>query len=87
MAGYVGVCLIMLLLQKDLGAALLYAGTAIVMIYAGTSNKWLVGGALGTVAVGSVLAYKLFPMCGSAWRCGKTPGPFTKARATRWYRG
>ncbi|MBE5780793.1 MAG: FtsW/RodA/SpoVE family cell cycle protein [Clostridiales bacterium] len=60
-AGYVGVCLIMLLLQKDLGAALLYAGTAIIMIYAGTSNKWLVGGALGAVGVGSVLAYKLFP--------------------------
>ncbi|PWL42593.1 FtsW/RodA/SpoVE family cell cycle protein [Christensenella sp. MSJ-20] len=60
-AGYVGGCLILLLLQKDLGAALLYAGTAIIMLYAGTSNKWLVGGAVGAVSVGSVLAYKLFP--------------------------
>ena len=51
------------ILMKDVykRQALLYAGTAIIMLYAGTSNKWLVGGAVGAVSVGSVLAYKLFP--------------------------
>ncbi|MDL2226023.1 FtsW/RodA/SpoVE family cell cycle protein, partial [Eubacteriales bacterium OttesenSCG-928-M02] len=60
MGVYVGTCLILLLLSKDLGAALLYAGTAICMLYAGTSSKLLTGTALGVVAGGSVAAYYLF---------------------------
>ena len=57
---YTGGCLILLLMQRDLGAALLYFGTAVVMLYAHTGSRLLTGAALGTGACGSVLAYYLF---------------------------
>ncbi len=58
--GYVGICIIMLLIQKDLGAVLLYAGTAIALLYVATGSKLLLGTSLGTVSVGAVGAYHLF---------------------------
>lgn len=58
---FVGACMILLVLQKDLGATMLYFLTALVMTFAATSN-WLVSGiALAGGAAGSVLAYHLFP--------------------------
>ncbi|MBC8528276.1 FtsW/RodA/SpoVE family cell cycle protein [Christensenellaceae bacterium NSJ-44] len=50
----------LLVLQKDLGAALLYFSTSIVVFYIATSNLLLTGAALGAAGVGSVAAYKLF---------------------------
>ncbi len=59
-ACYIGICLMMLLLQKDLGAALLYATTAMVMLYASTGNKWLLAGAGGIGVIGAAAAYQVF---------------------------
>ena len=59
-AGYVGACLLLLLLQKDLGAALLYAGTAMIMLYIATGNKLLLAGSAAGGAAGAVVAYKMF---------------------------
>ena len=58
--GYVGACLLLLLIQKDLGAALLYAGTAVALVYVATGSKLLLGASLGAGAVGSIAAYHLF---------------------------
>ena len=57
---YVGGCIILLLIQKDLGAALLYAGTAIALLYVATGSKLLLGASLGTASAGAVGAYYLF---------------------------
>jgi cell division protein FtsW (lipid II flippase) len=57
---YVAVCLVLLLVQKDLGAALLYAGTAVALLYAATGNKLLLLGSLGAGTAGAAAAYKLF---------------------------
>lgn len=57
---YVAICILLLLMQRDLGAALLYAGTALAMLYASTGSKLITGAALGAAAGGSVLAYKMF---------------------------
>ncbi|MFR6344786.1 MAG: FtsW/RodA/SpoVE family cell cycle protein [Christensenellales bacterium] len=59
-AGYVGACLLLLLLQEDLGAALLYAGTAMIMLYIATGNKLLLAGSAAGGAAGAVVAYKMF---------------------------
>ena len=58
--GYVGACLLLLLVQKDLGAALLYAGTAVALVYVATGSKLLLGASLGAGAAGSVAAYHMF---------------------------
>lgn len=58
---FVGACMILLVLQKDLGATMLYFFTAVVMIFAATSNWIVSGAALAGGAAGSVLAYHLFP--------------------------
>lgn len=55
------VSVLILVVAKDLGAALLYALTFIVMLYAATGKKLLTLGAVGTMGVGAVIAYYLFP--------------------------
>ncbi len=57
---YVGVCLILLLVQKDLGAALLYAGTAVALLYVATGSKLLLFSSLGVGAAGAMGAYHVF---------------------------
>lgn len=59
-ACYVGGCLLLLLLQKDLGAALLYAGTAMIMLYIATGSKVLLAGSAAVGAGGALAAYKMF---------------------------
>jgi cell division protein FtsW (lipid II flippase) len=54
------VCLVLLMLQKDLGAAVLFAGTGIFMLYAATSNLWATLGSTGALAGGAVASYFLF---------------------------
>ncbi len=57
---YAGACLLMLMLQKDLGTALIYYGTVMVLVFAATRNYLYMGlGALGA-ATGSVIGYNMF---------------------------
>ena len=49
-----------LVLQKDLGSALIFFGVSISILYTATSKKKYVFTCLGLFAVGSVIAYKLF---------------------------
>jgi cell division protein FtsW (lipid II flippase) len=56
-AGYV----IVLVLQKDLGGALIFFMTYMVMMYISTHNEWLFLGGMGAASVASSLAYRVFP--------------------------
>lgn len=49
-----------LVLQRDLGSALIFFGMAVSVLYIATSSKIYVVGCLGGFAAGSTLAYKLF---------------------------
>lgn len=57
---FAGACLLVLMLQKDLGTALLYFGVTLLTLYAATGSKSLV--ALGCVggAGAAVLGYQMF---------------------------
>ena len=57
---FAGACLCMLMLQKDLGTALLYYGVALILVYAATSSlPLLLGGVLG--GAGAAFAgYRMF---------------------------
>lgn len=57
---FTGVCMILLLLQKDLGAVLLYFGTALIVFYVCTSNILLTLAGAGAGAAGAVGAYFMF---------------------------
>jgi len=55
-----GICVIMVVFQKDLGAALIYFAIFLFMHYAATGD-WIISvGALGTAAVGALGGYFLF---------------------------
>lgn len=57
---YAGACLLLLMLQKDLGTALVYYATVMVLVFAATRNYFFLGvGALGAAA-GSVAGYTMF---------------------------
>ncbi len=51
---------IILVLSRDLGMALIYFVVYMVMLYAGTKQKWLTAAGLGAGAAASVVAYHLF---------------------------
>lgn len=56
-----GIALVgLLVLAKDLGAAILYAITFLAMLYVGTSKLWLTLFGLGACAGGAVASYYLF---------------------------
>jgi cell division protein FtsW (lipid II flippase) len=60
-----------LVLSKDLGAAVLYGGTAIALYYISSGNALVTLGCMGAVGVGGVAAYQLFGHVRSrfaAWR-------------------
>ena len=58
--GFTGVMLGFLVLQRDLGTAAIYGGTALVMLYAATSSVLLIGSILGA-GLGAVgVLYALF---------------------------
>jgi cell division protein FtsW (lipid II flippase) len=50
----------LLVLSKDLGTALLFCGTFLVVFYAGTGNAWLTLGGIGVFGAGAVGSYYLF---------------------------
>lgn len=53
-------CLGLLMLQKDLGTALMYYGTTLLLYYASTGNLLLTGLGLGGGAGAAVLGYRMF---------------------------
>lgn len=55
-----GMLVILLVLQKDLGSALIFYMTYLTMLYIATSNEILLFSGMGVLAAGSVFAYKLF---------------------------
>lgn len=58
--GFTGILLGFLVLQRDLGTAAIYGGTALVMLYAATSSALLIAGILGA-GLGAVgVLYMLF---------------------------
>lgn len=56
-AVYVGLCVIILVLSNDLGAALLYAGTFLIVFFAGTGRALLTLAGLGMAGAGAVASY------------------------------
>ena len=57
---FVGACLVILMLQKDLGTALLYYGVTLCLIFAATGSLPLVGVGLAGGAGAAVMGYKMF---------------------------
>ncbi len=57
---FAGACLLMLMLQKDLGTALLYYGTTLVMVFAATGSLLLCGVGVAGGAAAAVVGYTLF---------------------------
>lgn len=60
-AGFAGACVIILVLSNDLGAALLFAGTFLIMFFAGTGRTWLTLAGLGVAGAGAVASYYVIP--------------------------
>jgi cell division protein FtsW (lipid II flippase) len=60
MFAFVAFAMGLLVLQTDLGAAMLYAFTFLILYYVGTSNLVITGLGLAAGAGGAVLSYKLF---------------------------
>jgi cell division protein FtsW (lipid II flippase) len=59
-AVFAGLCLLLLMLQKDLGTALIYYGVTLIMVFVATRSYLYLGlGAAGAVA-GGVLGYTMF---------------------------
>ncbi|MEA4853782.1 MAG: FtsW/RodA/SpoVE family cell cycle protein [Christensenella sp.] len=53
-------CVGILVLSTDLGAALLFAGTFLIVFYVGTGSLGITLGAIGAFAGGAFLSYKMF---------------------------
>ena len=60
-AAYAGACVIVLVLSNDLGAALLFAGTFLIMFFAGTGRTLLTLAGLGVGTAGAVASYYVLP--------------------------
>ncbi|MGI6005042.1 MAG: FtsW/RodA/SpoVE family cell cycle protein [Christensenellales bacterium] len=60
LGGFLLAAVLLLVIQKDLGAAVLYFVTALILIYVGTSDVLLIGGALGAGVLGAIGSYHLF---------------------------
>jgi len=57
---FAGLCVVMVVFQKDLGAALIYFAIFLFMQYAATGDWIVSAGALGTAGAGAVAGYFLF---------------------------
>lgn len=53
-------CVLLLVAARDLGAALLFAGTFLIVYYVGTGSLWTTLGAVGAFAGGAVASYYIF---------------------------
>lgn len=54
------VIVLLLVVQKDLGGALIFFMTYMIMLYIATSNSYLFIGGMGAATIGAMIAYKLF---------------------------
>ncbi len=80
-AGFAGACVMVLVLSNDLGAALLFAGTFLIMFFAGTGRTLLTIAGLGVASGGAVASYYMFPhvrtrveIWENPWRYHRTQG-------------
>ena len=80
-AAFAGICVIVLVMSNDLGAALLFAGTFLIMFFAGTGRTLLTMVGIGAVGAGAVASYYLFPhvrvrveIWENPWRYHRTQG-------------
>ena len=64
----------LLVLQKDLGSALIFFMTYMVMLYIATSNEFLFFLGMGAASVAAMGAYKLFSHVQVRVADGATPG-------------
>jgi cell division protein FtsW (lipid II flippase) len=71
--GFAAVCCGILLLQRDLGAVLLYFLTTVFMYYAATSNAFITLSGLGMGAGAAVVAYRLIPLVQTRVALWKNP--------------
>lgn len=78
---------LILVISTDLGSALIYFMTYLIMLYVATRDwKWLALG-FGAFVVAAVAAYFLFAhVRAPAWRSGKDHSVFMKEAAIRWHR-
>jgi cell division protein FtsW (lipid II flippase) len=58
--GFLGVCMLILMFQKDLGTALIYYTTALLLLYAHTGNLLFTAVGIGGAAGAAVLGYNMF---------------------------
>lgn len=58
--GFFGMTLILLVLQRDLGAAMLYAGTFLILLFVGTNKLWLVLASAAAAVGGAIGSYYMF---------------------------
>lgn len=80
-ACFAGACVMVLVLSNDLGAALLFAGTFLIMFFAGTGRTLLTMAGLGVAGGGAVASYYMFPhvrtrveIWENPWRYHRTQG-------------
>jgi len=78
---YVGLCVLILVMSNDLGAALLYAGTFLIVFFAGTGRALLTLAGLGVAGAGAVVGYYVIPhvktrveIWQNPWRYHRTQG-------------
>ncbi|MGI5850263.1 MAG: FtsW/RodA/SpoVE family cell cycle protein [Christensenellales bacterium] len=60
-AAYTGMCIVLLVLSNDLGGALLFAGTFLIMFFTGTGRTLLTFAGIGVAGAGAVASYYVIP--------------------------
>lgn len=79
--GFSVACLGVLMLQADLGTALLYYGVALMLYFASSGNPVLMLCGIGGGVGAALLGYQKFAHVKSASRFGSTRGATTTTRA------
>ena len=57
---YAGACLLLLMLQKDLGTGLLYFATTLILLYVTTGSKLLIGSGVFCGGTACIVGYQMF---------------------------
>ena len=57
---FAGACLLLLMVQKDLGTALLYYGVVLILVFVATGSKLLLWAGLGGGAAAALMGYRMF---------------------------
>jgi cell division protein FtsW (lipid II flippase) len=75
------VCIAFMVLQKDLGSALIFFGISITMLYIATSKFRYIAACIGLFSMGSVLSYKLFDHVRTRVLIWKNPWPYANGKS------